>query len=112
MDCGLPPERGAFVDLDLDPVALFDLPPERVRLREENVGVEREHAGVRLAREEEIENDALLLLERAREREVRVEPLEHHLDHTLGAEPLDIGRPDEFRRCMHVRFNLTTHEYC
>jgi hypothetical protein len=59
------------------------------------VRVEREHARGRLALEQHVEEDALLLLERARERDVGVERLEDRLDDLLGAECLDVGLADE-----------------
>ncbi len=39
--------------------------------------------------------DALLLLERAGERDLGVERLEHRLDDLLGGEGLDVGLADE-----------------
>ena len=73
MDGGLAAQRRPLVDLDLDPVALLDLAPHVVRLGEEHVGVEREDARLRLGLEQQVEQDGLLLLERACERDVRVE---------------------------------------
>ena len=46
VDRGLAAEGRALVDLDLDPVALLDLPPDVVGLGEQHVGVEREDARV------------------------------------------------------------------
>ena len=57
--------------------------------------VEREDAGVRLALEEHVEEDALLLLERARERDLGVERLEDGVDDLLGGQRLDVGLADE-----------------
>ncbi len=95
MDRRLAAEGRALVHLDLDAVALLDLSPDVVRLGEEDVGVEGEHAGVRLDREEHVEQHRLLLLERAGEREVRVEVLDHDTEDLGCGERLWIGGADE-----------------
>ena len=95
MDRRLAPERRALVHLDLDPVALLHLPPDVVGLGEEDVGVEGEHAGVGRDREQHVEQHRLLLLEGARERELRVEVLDHDAEHLGGRERLGIGVADE-----------------
>ena len=68
--------RRALEDLDRRAVALLDLAPVRVRLREEIVRVDREDARLRLEPEQHVEEDRLLLLERARERDLARELLE------------------------------------
>src|SRR5688572_24184258 len=93
---GLAPEGRALENLDPDPVASLDLAPDVVRLREEDVGVEREDPGLRLVLEQHVEEDALLLLERARERDLGVQRLEHRRDDPVGAQRLDVGLADEF----------------
>ena len=95
MDRGLAPERRALVHLDLDPVAVLDLPPDVVGLREEHVGVERENAGIGLDREQHVEQHRLFPLERAGERELRVEVLDHDTEHLGCRQRLRIGVADE-----------------
>src|SRR5581483_3551062 len=73
-------------------VPLLDLPPVGVRLGEEMVRVDREDPRVRLAREQQVEEDRLLLLERARERDLAGEPLEQELDDLLCRPRLDVRR--------------------
>ena len=81
---GLATERRPLVDLDGDPVALLDLAPDRVRLREEDVRVEREDARVGVERQEHVEQHRLLLLEGAGERDTARELAQH--------ERQDLGR--------------------
>ena len=95
MDRRLAAERRALVHLDLDPVALLDLAPDVVGLGEENVGVEREDARVGSDREQHVEEHRLLALERAGERELRVEVLDHHTEDLGCAQRLGIGVADE-----------------
>ena len=95
MHGGLPPERRALEHLHLDAVALLDLAPDGVRLGEEDVRVEREHAGARLAGEQHVEQHCLFLLERAGECEPRVETVDREVDDLLGAQRLDVGLSDE-----------------
>ena len=63
----------ALEHLDLRVVPPLDLAPELVRLREEVVGVDREDARLRLDGEEHVEQDGLLLLEGAGERDAIAE---------------------------------------
>ena len=74
--------------------------------------VEREDARGRLALEQHVEEDALLLLERARERDVRVERLEDRLDDLLGGEGLDIGLADELCDASLHDGERYQHERC
>src|SRR5919204_3953788 len=85
----LPSERRPFVDLDLRAVALLDLAPDRVRLRKEDMRVEREHARPRLEREEHVEQDRLLLLKRARERNAAGKLVEQEGENLLRRPGLD-----------------------
>ncbi len=57
--------------------------------------VEREHPGLRLALEKHVEEDAVLLLERAREGQRGVQALERRVEHVPGGEGLDVGLADE-----------------
>ena len=75
MNGRLAAERGALVHLHLDAVALLDRAPERVGLGEEHVRVEGEDPCLRLDLQQQVEQDAVLLLERARQGETRVEAL-------------------------------------
>ena len=84
--------RRAGEDLDLRPVTPLDLAPELVRLREEMVRVDREHARLRLVLEQHVEQDRLLLLERARERNAAGELVEDVLDDPLRRPGLDVSR--------------------
>src|SRR5262249_28747083 len=95
VDGRLAAERGALVYLHLDAVALLDRAPERVRLREEHVGVEREHACVRLHVEQQVEENAVLLLERARQRQLRMEALGNVGEHATRIEVLMLSSGDE-----------------
>ena len=104
------PERGPFVDLDLDAVPLLELAPQRVRLGEEDMRVEREDPGARLALEEHVEQDALLLLERAGKGHRGVQALQRRIDHLSGRERLDVGVPDQLRDAPLHRANGITHD--
>ena len=77
-------EPGARV-FALDTHVLF---PETYALWRE---VEREHARLRLEREEHVEQHRLLLLEGARERDAIRELLEEKRQHLFGAERLDVS---------------------
>ena len=76
----------ALEHLDLRVVALLDLAPELVRLREEVVGVDREDARLRLDAEEQVEQHGLLLLERAGERDLVAEALDQRGDQLVRRE--------------------------
>src|SRR5579884_2603999 len=84
--------RGALEHLDRRRVAALDLAPELVRLREEVVGIDREHARVRLEPEEHVEQHRLLLLEGARERDPPRPLLQAEADDLLGRHRLDLSR--------------------
>ncbi len=58
--------------------------------------VDREDASRGLGREEHVEQDGLLLLERARERDAAGELLERELDDALCRPRLDVRRKLEF----------------
>jgi hypothetical protein len=94
----LPSEGRPLIDLDLDAVPLLDLAPDVVRLGEEDVRVEGEDPGFRLDREEHVEQHRLLPLERAGERQPRMEVLHHHLEHLGGRQRLRVGGGDERAR--------------
>ena len=79
--------------------ALLDLPPERIGLREQVAGVDREHARLRLECEQHVEQDGLLLLEGARERDAAGELLEREPDDALGRPHLDVRRELQRLRC-------------
>ena len=83
-------ERRPLVDLDARAVPPLDLAPDGVGLREEHVRVEREHARVRLDREEHVEQHRLLLLEGAGQRDPAREGVEHRGEQR-GA---DLGRAE------------------
>ena len=70
--------------LDLGVVARLDRLPVVVGLLEQHARVEREHARRRLGREQQVEEDGLLLLERAGERHAGVEALHRVRDDLLG----------------------------
>ncbi len=106
----LPAERRTLEDLDADPVALLELSPQGVRLGEQDVRVEREDARARLALEEHVEDDALLLLERAGERHRGVEALERRIDHLSGGKRLDVGVSDELLDAPLHRANGISHD--
>ena len=78
--------------LDLGVVAALDFLPELVRLGEEVVRVDREDLRLRIELEQHVEQDRLLLLERARERRPARELPEHVLDDPLGGPRLDVSR--------------------
>ena len=85
-------DRLAGEHLDRRVVARLDRLPELVRLGEEVVRVDREDARLRVGREEHVEEDRLLLLERARERDAARELLERVRDDALGRPRLDVRR--------------------
>ena len=105
----LPVRRGellgarAFEHLDLRVVALLDLAPELVRLREEVVRVDREDARLRLDAEQQVEQHALFLLEGAGERDLAGELLDAVADDVLGAHRLDGGRIRKRERACRCR---------
>ena len=72
---------GRVVDLDRQPVAILDLLPGRVRLREQHAGIDREDTSTRLGLHEQIDQDRLLLLERAGQEQPRMEPFNGLSDH-------------------------------
>jgi hypothetical protein len=76
---------GSVVDLDAGAVAILDLLPDRVRLREEHAGVDREDARLRLDLHDHVDQNRLFLLEGAGE-------------HEPGVEALD-GLREDFLRC-------------
>ena len=73
--------------LDLGAVLRLHRRPVLVRLVEQHAGVEREHARARPRLEEQVQQDRLLLLERAGERHAGVEALHRVRDHRLGGHP-------------------------
>ena len=95
MDRRLASEGRALEDLDGDAVAPLDLAPDAVGLREEDMGVESEDPCVGLALEEQVEEDGLLLLERAGEGDVRMEGFEDGVDDLRCGQRLDVGLADE-----------------
>ena len=62
--------------------------------------VDREDARLRVGREEHVEEDGLLLLERARERDAAGELLDRERDDALGGPRLDVRR--ELQRRHHA----------
>ena len=72
--------------------------------------VEREDPGVGSAREEHVDEDALLLLEGAREGDVRVQRLEDGLDDLLCAQALDVGCTHALLDAPLLVPNGITHE--
>ena len=91
-------------DLDLRVVAPLDLAPELVGLGEEDVGVEREDARLRLEREQHVEQHRLLLLEGAGERDLAGERAQDEREDLLGAQLLD-------RRGVRRRERLVTEQH-
>src|SRR5207248_11102110 len=73
-------------------VAPLDLTPELVRLGEEVMRVDREHAGLRLELEQHLEQDRLLFLERAGERDFARERVEAEAQDLPRAHRLDVTR--------------------
>ena len=57
--------------------------------------VEREHTRARLDLEEHVEDDALLSLERARQRQVGMEALDHVGEQLAGGQLLGLALTDE-----------------
>jgi hypothetical protein len=85
-------DRLAGEDLDLRVVAALDLAPELVRLGEEVMRVDREDARLRLELEDHVEQDGLLLLEGAGERDAARELGKHELEDPLRGPRLDVSR--------------------
>src|SRR4051812_49170384 len=85
-------DRVARERLDLRVVPALDRAPELVRLREQVLRVDREDPGVRLELEQHVEQDRLLLLEGAGERDPARKLLEHELENPLGPPRLDVSR--------------------
>ena len=82
----------AAVDVDLDAVALLDPAPRLVGLREQDAGVEREHARLRLDREQHVEDHRRLLLEGAGDVQARVVLVHDVGEHLLRAQRLEVRR--------------------
>src|SRR3954454_24342854 len=81
-----------FEDLDRCAVSLLYLTPVRVGLGEQIVRVDREDASLRVEREEHVEKNRLLLLERARERDLARELLKDPREDLFGIQRLDVTR--------------------
>jgi hypothetical protein len=69
---GAGPGAGGVLHLNLQPVAVLHLLPDRVGLGEQDAGVDREHARLGLDRHQHVDQHRLLLLEGARQDQVRV----------------------------------------
>jgi hypothetical protein len=76
--------------LDLDAVAVLDALPGLVGLREQHAGVQRDDARLRLDPEDEVDDDARLLLERTGDREPGVVLGHGVLEHLGGVERLEV----------------------
>ena len=103
----------ALEHLDLRVVPPLDLAPELVRLPEEVVGVDREDARLRVDGEQHVEQDGLLLLEGAGERDAIAEPGCHLGDQLLRRELLGAlcqGGDVVVSRLLHVRELTRLHK--
>ena len=88
---GLLLEGGAAEGLDLDAVALLNRAPGGVGLGEQHAGVEGEDAGIGTRREDELKQHRLFLLERAGQRDLRMERLEGGGDQLRSGEGLGLS---------------------